>query len=513
MNSRLSTISVLHFFNFVFYFLKLTLVGKGFLSLGDELRYYQSARLLRGIISFDYGQAIDAIFSANGRPFAVIFGVVPSIIQYASSVLQGVEMYSSFNSYAVFLYNFFIFSLILISIYKISELLFESKVTSLVTVLCYQGFVNSFLYLRHAQPYDLSLLVFLLVLYFVLLKRSRVQDTVFSKWKSFSLGAISFISFLTYPAFFQLFFITFFIFFFSSKKLKEALFYISGSTCVLLFIEFLSRLGKKSFITESLRLGTNANKQGSFDESHLFLFKYLLEVEGLLGVVTLISLLFVFLYYLYSVKKVSFKSDLFSVVFVSFFSVLVVYITSSYFLETILLSGRFLHQFFPFFSLVVGFSFYNLHKNKKSFFTVLFIFVTINSYQNISNTKKLNDVSYPEDIAWSLAREYNFKNFNSHCELGDNVISRFRKNIPLLRNIKKNDLIKKLMFVNTCLMYSEVRGELRLVPYVSDHTSEKLIIEEPHFFNFLPYTFEGAFPEIRELWRKRPFMIKVYEYF
>ena len=510
-NKRL--LNSLYFFNLIFLLSKVFLAGKGFNSFGDELRYYQSARFIKGVLSFDYFQAVDSMFSSSGRPFAVLLGAVPSSLQYLSSIFNQHEIYSSGNSYSLFFYNLFIYSLILWFIYKLSDIFFRNRIISLITVLVYQSFINSFLYLRHAIPYDISLLIFLITIYLITSQGNHLKNAS-ATGKAFFFGVISYVAFLTYPAFFQLFFITFFIFFFSRKNLKQAISYISGSTLVLVLIELLSRTVNKSFIMESLRLGTSANKQGSFDESHLFLFQYLFEVESILGATVVISIVYT-LYYFCTADRREFVGSLniYRLFFLSSFFVIVLYVLSSYYQKSILLSGRFIHQFFPFFALSIGFCFFRLLRSEKKLYGALFALLLTSSFHSVSAIKGLMDISYIDDIAWSLGEKYNFENYDSFCELGNNKRSKLESNIPLFRKVRKNTEYKKLVFVNSCLMIVEKRGVPELTPYISDSDSQALVLEKPHFKNFPAYLFEGDFRELRELWKKHSFTIRVYERF
>src|SRR6185295_17018051 len=122
--------------------------------------------------------------------------------QYASAKLFGLYYYENMNSYPLFLFNFLIYCLILVVHYRFSRLIFKDNILALISVLMYSALTNSYLYLRHALPYDMSLLILYQVFY-VVVKNAEVN--IFTYKQSFILGLISFFGYIVYPGYFTLF--------------------------------------------------------------------------------------------------------------------------------------------------------------------------------------------------------------------------------------------------------------------------------------------------------------------
>ena len=159
---------------------------------------------------------------------------------------------------------------------------------ALISVLLFSTLTNSYLYLRHALPYDTSLLIFYLVIYKIVI---YTEENSLSFKKSLIIGICSFLGFLVYPGYFPLFIVGLFLLFFNNiskknifKKIYYSSYYILGSILCLIIFEKISRLVGRSYILDAIGLSKTIT-QGSFEESFVFIFKYLFEVEGLTGII------------------------------------------------------------------------------------------------------------------------------------------------------------------------------------------------------------------------------------
>ena len=144
--------------------------------------------------------AVKAIASTQGRPANAILNLIPITLQYITAHIFNLNYYESQNSYAVFVYNFIIYCLILLVHFRFSKLLLNDSYLALASVVLFSTLTNSYLYLRHALPYDTSLLIFYLVIYKIVI---YVKEDSLSFKKSFLAGTCSFFGFLVYPGIFH----------------------------------------------------------------------------------------------------------------------------------------------------------------------------------------------------------------------------------------------------------------------------------------------------------------------
>ena len=273
--------------------IKLNLIGTGFLAFPDELRYCQSGRALQHLLEFNIGAATKEIFSTQGRPADAVIKIIPNGIQYVTTNIFRLNYYESINSYPLFIFNFIIYCLILIIHYKLSYILLKDTFLALISVLLYSTLTNSYLYLRHALPYDMSLMIFYIIIYKIVL---YTKESSLSNKKSLLIGIFSCLGLLVYPGYFPLLIVGLIILFCNnlskqntSAKIRYANYYILGSSLCLFVFEKIGRLAGRSYILDAKGLSKTIT-QGSFEESFVFILKYLFEVDGITGIILLIGL-------------------------------------------------------------------------------------------------------------------------------------------------------------------------------------------------------------------------------
>ncbi len=213
--------------------IKLDLIGTGFRALIDEFRYGRSGIALLNLSEFRLLDAIEAVFSTHGRPADALIKTIPNAFQFLTAKLFNLEFYESTNSFPLFLFNFASYCLILVYQYKLSKILFKDKLLALFSVLIYSTLTNSHLYLRHALPYDTSLLIFYVIIFLTI---TELKKGSLTHPKAIFLGFFAFFAFLVYPGYFPLYIvIVFLLFFFNldrrnfSKKLLIPIFFGLGS--------------------------------------------------------------------------------------------------------------------------------------------------------------------------------------------------------------------------------------------------------------------------------------------
>lgn len=485
---------------------KLSLIGKGFLHFSDENRYTATGIALRSLYEGDTITFINTIFSTKGRPGAAIINIIPSLFQILLAKTSNLYYYEPVSFTPLFLFNYFILCSILYIQYKFSYLIIENKLYSLISVLIFGGLTSSYIYLRHAVPYDASLLVIYFVLYKIYLFDNQNSLTF---TKSMFLGLLSFFGFLIYPGNIFLYFLCPFILFFlniSKLNISNKLFNLAafsfGSFLMLFCIEFFSMLGKGSFINSSLKLSSTIT-QGDFKESYSFLLKYLYSIEGGCGILIIISLPILIVYFFKSSKKSTNNAKIYLLLIyftITYFSLA----TLGYFYEKFVFYGRTIHQFLPFLCLFFVYLLYKINTPKIITSLIIIFYCSFFIIQLIN----YNRFDYPRDIMWEVCKTYNYENISENSEFSNHNHFPYK---PLKKNIYEPSvelLDEYITVVNSNYFMPEDLTSFNT--YIKEK-DELLLKKFSHPFNFKAYQFEGASIKNREYLKNNRIYIKVFK--
>jgi hypothetical protein len=480
--------------------IKLDLIGAGFLAFPDEVRYCQSGRALQHISELKINAAIKDIYLTQGRPADGIISIIPNAMQYITGRIFNLNLYDPQNTYPLFLFNFFIYCLILIVFYKISKLLLKDTDLALFCVLLYSTLTNSYLYLRHALPYDMSLLIFYFLIYKIIIYTN--EDSL-SFVKSLILGFCSFLGFLVYPGYFPLIIVGLFILFFnnlSNKYVYDKFIYlgsytIGGAFCLVIF-EKIGRLAGRSYINDAIGLSKTI-KQGSFEEAFSYILKYLYRVEGLTGIFLLLGISIFFLIMLYRLKRKTFEPySLINLLAIALLGNYLAYASAGYFFHKVVFYGRLLHQYLPF---ICIFSIYSMNvlltklttKNKLILSLISIIFI-VNFGYNFINYKSY---SYPRDMLWQLIKANNSINVKNIFEYDDRWPV-----MPKGSELSYSDIHGKAIesYYNIILTGGHFSAAIYLVNTSNNHhifnpnDNYHLLKSKSSFMNFKAYQFDSG---------------------
>ena len=167
----------------------------------------------------------------------------------------------------------------------------------------------------------------------------------------------------------------------------------------------MSRFAGRSYILDALVLSRTIN-QGSFDESFVYIFKYLFEVERLTGIIILVSLLIYCFIIVYQIKNKPFiHHSLIILLGIALIGLYLTYAIAGYFFHEVVFYGRLLHQYFPFICILSIFAIKELltkitRKPELILFLISIIFI-LNFGFNLIN---YNSLFYPRDICWQLSK-------------------------------------------------------------------------------------------------------------
>jgi hypothetical protein len=476
--------------------IKLSLIGTGFLAFPDEFRYAFSRQALRDLSELKIRPAINDIFSTQARPADVILKTIPNAIQFVTAKIFKLNYYESNNSYPLFIFNFFIYCFILIVHFKFSKLVLKDSFLALISVVLFSSLTNSYLYLRHALAFDTSLLIFYLIIYRTV---KYTEEDGLSFRKCFLLGFFSFFGYLVYPGYFPLFIVGLFLIFFNNltkkdfiKKIYYSGYYFFGGIFCLIIFEIMSRLGGRSYILDAL-IASRVVTQGSSEESFTFIIKYLFAVEGLTGIILIISLtLFCFIILNQIISKTFRQHSLIMLLGIVIIGLFLAYAGVGYFLSNLILMGRSLHQYFPFICIFSLFSINKIlikitSKNELILFIISIVFM-INFGVNFIH---YNSFSYPRDIAWKLSKTINLEDIENVCEYDDSWSVMPSKNEYTNSDIHTiiNSQFHNILVTNCCYIYPVNDLTKYHLFYPKDNYT--LMESKPHFINFKPYQYEG----------------------
>jgi hypothetical protein len=489
--------------------IKFSFLGKGLYSNQDENRYISAQNAVEEIKHGNIAKGIDWLFSAQGRPGYVMVSMVPATIQIvvANYLLIG------YNNHSVlwipYVFNLLVFLIILFIIYKISIRLGLQKSTSILITLLYSLTVNSYIYLRHAFPYDISLMILTLSYYYFI---SANLNQSFSIKKVFLVGLLISFAFTVYPGYFQLVLALFTIitlklyteFGITINGLRRLVSLIVGLTTPILFFQGLSLMVGKSYFEESKTL-SGTIIQGSFEENHSFLFKYFFDAEAPLGYI--LFLLVLFCSALIISGKSFCKNNIIKLTYLALFLVFSIFIFQGLVFKKMVFYGRLLHQYYPFIIILCGIGMqYLIDKFEYKYF--LFIISSIFFIMAIPNQIQYFRVEYAENLEKIIQKKnIKYRYLENSCEWDS---CEFPKSIISSLSARSDSTSKVLLhLVNWCY----TRTDIMLNPKnkITPDLSGRILIDTPHWINFPAYQYEGAGIMQREHFKKNPRRIMVLE--
>jgi hypothetical protein len=468
---------------------KLLLIGKGTFSFPDEGRYLNSIEAVKSILNHQPREFIIHIFNTQGRPGDALIRTIPASFQLITSSLFGYQVMESRNAFPLQLFNLAIYCLLLFVHYKVSRIVFKETFPALISLLLMSLSINAYIYLRHALPYDESLLIFYYGFYLIMKHSDKAESKpVFM----FFLGMLIFFGFIVYPGYFVSFCICFaFLLFFNLDKtnlkikIKNTLFALWGGAHILVFFELFSHFAKSSYLISTFYLSKSIT-QGSFEESFTFLFKYLFQVEGALGILLIAgSVIFPILLSLNLKKGGKVRESLIAMLFIVPGSLFLVYAIQGYFFHKMVFYGRLLHQFFPFLIIIASYSLYEL--SQKIRFNRDFIYiplVLILLAFHVVSIYQYRQIAYPIDALSAINSKDDIENASFYNETAESI--------PY-GNIFAGDSAHadpgRIIIVNNCYFwpFTDLSKYAIYVP-PQEYT---LIYSKPHFINFKAYQFEG----------------------
>lgn len=477
---------------FIILLINTLFLGKGAISIPDEVRYIRSYQGLEAFIEHgDYNFFFGEIVINAGNPTYQIFSLIPSGIQYILEKTAGINHLTRhsllipqfFNCLVLFGIIFFLFLITKEKLTTIFAMLF-----SLLVLLS----TFSTIYLRHLLPYDLSIFVFIIMIYQLI----NLKSTKFRK-ACFGFGVLSSLSFTIYTGYFFFSIIIYVILILELKKgfFKTTFYYTLGWLPLTILYEILGRLANTSYI-HSIFNHSSTITQGDFNEGFLFPFEYIYVSEGFFGVLIL------FFSFLYVFKALTTKgyianTSVIEKTLLTSILIFIIYCLQCYFLNKLVWYGRIVH-FFVLIMAISSFIFIMNLKNtlKHVLIFPLFLFAGINFLNKYNSFKKID---YPRDIL----------EINKVLIIKDES-NQFSFTIPGVKPyfpFQNKDFVYRKV-ENCGLLWPSKENKIETNNKETKHT---LLKEYEHFLNYEPYLFEGYNRNQRKALLESPIFIKILD--
>lgn len=483
---------------------KLFLLGKGYLASPDEFRHIASQNAFEALRKGEAHKLAESFFAVDGRPGLTLVGMIPASFQVIIANRLHVGYNSEQTAWVIYIYNYLIFLGVLYMIYNIAMKWGLSQESSLLAVSLYSITINSYLYLRHAFPYDASLLLSLVAIHLVYSKQVLPRRAVL-------IGLLLALSFMVYPGFFPLIMAIGLIFLLNTHKnqTKNRWFNLFGAAAgfvfVFSFFELLAQTLGRSYFLEANKLGQSI-VQGSFEESFSFLLKYLYEVEWPLGFLYLVVIPFGFWF----LSKYNPENHIFPIKLIFYFYMLLVcsylfYASLGFFFHKMVQYGRLQHQYFPFLAILVAIGLNGVLIKFRFNKQLLVAFATLAFICSAFSYYKLLNVDYPYDVLYSLDKTKKYKEITTACLWKDKL-----DRTHSLKNLIDTNSTKKAHFVNWCYPSNPdlTQTENVLLP-ASEY---KIIAKKNHLLTLAAYQFEGGGIEQRIKYNLDKPQLVIYEY-
>jgi hypothetical protein len=368
------------------------------------------------------------------------------------------------------------------------------------------------LYIRHILPYELALCCFLVLLLWLV--RAERQGRTLGLGATYGLGLGAAFVFTVYPGYFLAPLLLLVVLLNQQKdlRLKPRLYQVGafsgGVLSVLGFFEMLGRLSGYSYLKSCLRLSGTIT-QGDFRESFVFLIKYLLEAEGMLGIALFCLVASALVVGLSQVGRAKVRLRVIEILhkhalYLGALGAFLAYAALSFFGHKLVFYGRILHLFFPFLVLfAVGFWFRRIRPRAQLLLTVALAGIALCSFGSFA--VRYRAVFYPYDLLAQPSADLAQRkvSFRSQTELSDNA-DHYLARQHLARNTTGKGEAVLLNFGNLYPIVGTSCNPLPLPP------GYRLVFSAPHFLTIPAYGFEGFTPHERAMLRQCHYQCQIF---
>lgn len=278
---------------------RLCLSWSGQLYWPDEYRYLHALHVLDELRKGDVSRAVYWVFGSESgvasRPSYILVSLAPALVQGLANVVLGVQPTDPSFYRIPAVANVLVSLGLTLVLYRVAFLLTGDRLLALLGAAVHGLLANTNVYVRHLFPYDVSLMLFLASV-MVLLEQA---DSPPRTWLRAGLaGLLSGVAATTYPGYYLFLFIPLAILL-AERPLawRPLALFVAATVAVAVLWEATARFAGFLFVGASQRFSTTftsetlAGVQGAYGEGFSFLALYLMEVEGLAGLMLGVLLL------------------------------------------------------------------------------------------------------------------------------------------------------------------------------------------------------------------------------
>ncbi|MEI6409367.1 MAG: hypothetical protein WCR52_08295 [Bacteroidota bacterium] len=480
--------------------LRLLLIGRGAVSIGDEFRYWYSAYMLLALSKGDISHALLQLFETGGRPGLVFVQMPATLIQAVLFKVFGLDPRSTDSLMVPQLVNVAVSLWTIWLVYQLGQKLggFSQK-KALLAAFLYSLLASSSLYIRHLLPYQYALAAFLYT--FLMVYQGR---------KAFWIGVATAFAFTVYPGYWPLVGMAFLLLclernaFEGLKVFLQNLFrFGAGAFSVLLGFEGLSYIAGVSYFKLSAVAGNNFvyDPKLAYDGSMGLFIEYLWVTEGLVGMLLLIGTAWFLMQSAWKIIKFGAVSNLeylcWALLGCLSLQTLLGYVTGMK-----VFYGRLFFQIMPFLlfaSCVLVFQYSNkLSEGKKALFFVALAGLCLTKF--IFFYQEYATLGYPRDLFSALGYTQKAGDSNYDIRMIDSLHDDLTRIVQVRPKVEftqppnglfvKNRLAKdsNCLFLNFVSL--EYTGICCYQPFMPP-ASYTWLVKRRHYGNFKPYWFEG----------------------
>ncbi len=266
---------------------RLTLIGSGHFFWSDERCYLPAADLVDAASAGDFRAAATHLFEARGklppsRPVFVLVSVLPTLLQRISAPLLGIDPNTPQYFDIACAFNVLVTLAITLFVYALGRLWTGCPWFALLIAVVYSLLSGANVWIRHLAPYNTSLLLFLSGLWLLSTKpRPDKRDWV----RVMLAGLLTAMGFACYPGHYAFVLINGVVAFARSRRwIGSAVVFGASSAAVIGMFELLAHVAGRSYIRDLTMLSGGGVAVGYPGEGFAFLWHYLSDVEGAVGI-------------------------------------------------------------------------------------------------------------------------------------------------------------------------------------------------------------------------------------
>ena len=466
---------------------RLCLSWSGQLYWPDEYRYLHTLHVLDELRKGDVSRAVYWIFGSEGgvasRPSYILVSMAPALVQGLANAIFGVQPTDPSFYRIPGVANVLISLGLTLVLYRIVFLLTGDRLLAWLGAAVHGLLANTNLYVRHLFPYDTSLLLFLVSVMLLL----EQTDSLRRAWIRAGLaGLLSGTAATTYPGY-DLFLLVPLTLLVSRRPFAWRLLvlFVAAAAAVPLLWEATARLAGFSFVEASQGFSSTV-VQGTYEEGFSFLPLYLVEVEGLAGLM-LGALLLVF--GILAIQRRFSRTE--TAIILAAAAAYLVYAVAVQVFHRTVFYGRLVHMYLPFVVLAAMLAIREL-KAPALRYGVVMTLLAVSFLSFVPAADSALTLRFPKD----LERELKVAEAGARiCSLG-----------------KGQDQQTEELAADCDVVIENGR---HLYPLPEQWSSVPpagfvLAVEYRHPMQFSPYWFEGYKPEERKRLRREPPVISVY---